>query len=75
MLGNGDRELEVFLTKVAAVKHNFIFLKGYFETLANSIYESGALFLMPSSFEPCGISQMLAMRAGQPYLAHGVGGT
>ena len=74
MLGNGDRELEVFLTKVAARKQNFIFLKGYSESLANSLYESGDLFLMPSSFEPCGISQMLAMRAGQPCLVHGVGG-
>lgn len=74
MLGSGDRGLELFLTKVAARKHNFIFLKGYSESLADTIYGSGDLFLMPSSFEPCGISQMLAMRAGQPCLVHGVGG-
>lgn len=30
--------------------------------------------MMPSSFEPCGISQMLSMRAGQPCIAHSVGG-
>ncbi|WP_163339488.1 glycogen synthase [Desulfopila sp. IMCC35008] len=74
MLGSGDRELELFLTRVAARKANFIFLRGYSESLANALYEGGDLFLMPSSFEPCGISQMLAMRAGQPCLVHGVGG-
>lgn len=74
MLGSGDKELEVFLTKIAARRQNFIFLRGYSESLANLIYESGDLFLMPSSFEPCGISQMLAMRAAQPCLVHGVGG-
>jgi starch synthase len=29
---------------------------------------------MPSSFEPCGIGQMLAMRDGQPCLVHRTGG-
>lgn len=74
MLGSGDSELELFFTQVAARRQNFIFLKGYSEFLANALYESGDLFLMPSSFEPCGISQMLAMRGGQPCLVHGVGG-
>jgi len=74
MLGSGDKELEAFFTQVAARKPNFIFLQGYSESLANVLYQSGDLFLMPSSFEPCGISQMLAMRAEQPCLVHGVGG-
>ncbi len=74
MLGSGNAELEHFLTQVAARNANFIFLKGYAETLSEDLYAGGDLFLMPSSFEPCGISQMLAMRAGQPCLVHRVGG-
>jgi starch synthase len=38
------------------------------------LYRAGDLFLMPSSFEPCGISQMLAMRATQPCVVHATGG-
>ena len=74
LLGSGDSTLENFLTDIAAKHANFIFLKGYSETLSENIYNSGDLFLMPSSFEPCGISQMLSMRAGQAVLAHSVGG-
>ncbi len=74
LLGSGDAELEQFLTGVASLKHNFVFLKGYSEAISQTLYSSGDLFLMPSSFEPCGISQMLAMRAGQPCLVHSVGG-
>ena len=74
LLGSGDAGLEQFLTEVASRYKNFIFLKGYAETLSEHLYNSGDLFLMPSSFEPCGISQMLSMRAGQPCLAHSVGG-
>ena len=74
LLGSGDTHLENFLTEVAANKANFIFIKGYSEALPEAMYNSGDLFMMPSSFEPCGISQMLAMRAGQPCLVHSVGG-
>lgn len=74
MLGSGDPILEAFFTKAAAAHENFIFIKGYSVALPDSIYNSGDLFVMPSSFEPCGISQMLSMRAGQPCLAHSVGG-
>lgn len=74
LLGSGDAQLEQYLTQVAAKSANFIFLKGYSEALSENLYRSGDLFLMPSSFEPCGISQMLSMRAGQPCLVHSVGG-
>ena len=74
MIGSGDSDYEQFLTETSAQYSNFVFLRGYSDGLANAFYENGDLFLMPSSFEPCGISQMLAMRAGQPCLVHGVGG-
>lgn len=73
-LGSGDPDFERFLTATSANYANFIFLRGYSETAAQALYAAGDLFLMPSSFEPCGISQMLAMRAGQPCLVHHVGG-
>ena len=74
MLGNGEPEYEMFLAETAATHANFIFLRGYSDGLAQQLYAGGDLFLMPSSFEPGGISQMLAMRAGQLCVVHGVGG-
>jgi starch synthase len=74
LLGSGDHDYEVFLQRAMVRHSNFIYLKGYSDRLAQALYASGDLFLMPSSFEPCGISQMLAMRAGQPCVAHAVGG-
>lgn len=74
MIGTGGQELERFFTRIAGTYNNILFLKGYSDALAQSLYASGDLFLMPSSFEPCGISQMLSMRAGQPCLVHAVGG-
>jgi starch synthase len=72
--GSGDSEYEKFLASVAATHTNLVFLRGYSDRLARMLYSGGDLFLMPSSFEPCGISQMLAMRAGQLCVVHGVGG-
>ena len=74
LLGNGDRGYEKFLTEMSARFDNFLFINGFSEQCADALYTGGNLFLMPSSFEPCGLSQMLAMRSGQPCLVHEVGG-
>lgn len=74
LLGSGDHELEQELIEHATRHDNFLFLRGFSDELAELLYRSGDLFLMPSLFEPCGISQLLAMRAGQPCLVNAVGG-
>jgi len=74
VLGSGDGDYERFLQQRMTRHQNLIFLKGYSERLAQMLYATGDLFLMPSVFEPCGISQMLAMRGGQPCVVHAVGG-
>jgi len=74
LLGNGDREYEKFLIEMSSRFNNFLFINGYSEECADALYAGGDLFLMPSSFEPCGLSQMIAMRHGQPCLVHEVGG-
>lgn len=74
MLGTGEPHYETSLTGVMSSHANFIFLQGYSDALADSLYHFCDAFLMPSSFEPCGISQMLALRAGKPCLVHAVGG-
>src|SRR5664280_119430 len=73
LLGTGDENTELFLSMRRSQK-NFVFLKFFDSACAASLYANGDLFLMPSSFEPCGISQMLAMRDGQPCVVHHVGG-
>jgi len=74
LLAQGDPQYERFLTEMSARFANFLFLNGYSEACAAALYTCGDLFLMPSSFEPCGLGQMLAMRRGQPCLVHAVGG-
>jgi starch synthase len=74
LLGSGEYIYEYKMLEAARHHDNLLFIRGYSETLAEPLYRAGDLFLMPSSFEPCGISQMLAMRAAQPCVVHGVGG-
>ena len=74
MAGTGDGQYESFFAELAELYENFVFVNGFSIKGADALYVHGDLFLMPSAFEPCGISQMLAMRAGQPCVVHAIGG-
>jgi starch synthase len=74
LLGTGDPAYEAFLLDLAGRFPNLVFLNGFSNACAELLYANGDAFLMPSSYEPCGISQMLALREGQPVVAHNVGG-
>ena len=74
MLGTGAPDYEEHFRKLSYENENFIFTNGQSEDLIDSIYLEADLYFMPSLFEPCGISQMLAMRNGNPCLVHNTGG-
>ncbi len=74
LLGTGAPEYEALFREMSYKHENFIFTNGQSEDLIDSLYLESDLYLMPSLFEPCGISQMLAMRSGTPCLVHHTGG-
>ena len=74
LLGTGAPEYEELFREMSYEHPNFIFTNGQSEDVIDSIYLESDLYLMPSLFEPCGISQMLSMRNGNPCLVHNTGG-
>jgi len=74
LLGTGAPEYEEMFRALSYQHPNFIFTNGQSENLIDSIYLESDLYFMPSLFEPCGISQMLAMRNGNPCLVNHTGG-
>ncbi|PLX27215.1 glycogen synthase [Candidatus Parcubacteria bacterium] len=74
-LGTGSREYEQHIQKLAKKYPKNISANIKFNVeLAQKIYASSDIFLMPSRFEPCGLGQMISMRYGTVPVVRETGG-
>ena len=75
ILGKGDRKYEEFFQWAANQYPGRMAVRlDYNEELSMAIYAGADLFLMPSRSEPCGLSQMIAMRYGTVPIVRETGG-
>ena len=75
ILGTGEKQYEHFFTDLANEFPDRVAAKITFNLgLASRIYAGGDIYLMPSKSEPCGLSQMNAMRYGTVPVVHCTGG-
>jgi starch synthase len=75
LLGNGDRDLEARYSAAAKSYPDRIgVLIGYDENLAHLIQAGADAFVVPSRFEPCGLTQLCALRYGAIPIVSRVGG-
>ena len=75
ILGTGDYEYEEFFRYMEEkYKGRVCSYIAYDNAVAHQIYAGSDLFLMPSKFEPCGISQMIALRYGTLPIVRETGG-
>jgi starch synthase len=74
-LGSGDHAYEMFFRMLADARSDRVAVRiGFDNVLAHKIQAGADIFLMPSRYEPCGLSQMYAMRYGTIPLVRATGG-
>ncbi len=75
LLGTGEQHYHDVLREVARrYPRNMGLFLTFNAPLAQRIYAGTDMFLMPSRFEPCGLSQMIAMRYGSVPIVRATGG-
>ncbi|OHC73804.1 MAG: starch synthase [Rhodospirillales bacterium RIFCSPLOWO2_12_FULL_58_28] len=75
VLGSGEAKLEHAMTKAANASQGRMAVKiGYDEELAHRIIAGSDMVVMPSRFEPCGLTQLYALRYGALPIVRRTGG-
>ena len=75
ILGSGDWEYETFFREMQdRHKDKLVACFGFVPELSRKIYAGSDIFLMPSKSEPCGLSQMIALRYGSIPIVRETGG-
>lgn len=75
VLGTGDPYYEKEITEIAERNpKKFKAFITFDNALAHRIYAGADMFLMPSVFEPCGLSQLISMRYGTVPIVRETGG-
>jgi starch synthase len=75
LLGNGDRDLETGFAAAAEAQRGTVGAEiGYDEKLARLVIAGSDVVVVPSRFEPCGLTQLYGLRYGTLPLARSTGG-
>ncbi len=75
IFGQGDKKYtDYFRECIELYPGQFGFSDDYTEEMAAKVFAGADFYLMPSAFEPCGLSQMMAMRYGTVPIVHETGG-
>lgn len=75
VLGSGEDKIEASMAEIAArYPGRFFFRRGYDERLSRLFYAGSDMIVIPSRYEPCGLTQMIAMRYGTVPVARSTGG-
>jgi starch synthase len=75
ILGSGDAALEqAFVAKSQEFPGRVAVRLGYDESFAHAVFAGSDITLVPSRFEPCGLTQMYGLKYGSLPLVRRVGG-
>lgn len=75
VVGHGDKDYLKFFREVAKKNpHQVAVHLEFSEAVGSKVYAGSDMFLMPSRYEPCGISQLISLRYGSIPIVHSTGG-